>query len=87
MLYAVIMEEFGYEVFGHVHKAYNRINLPNESYETKFDTLVEQVSIVVSQNFWYYFKRWGMPVTVNSLNRLNGFKKYECRRFPFITKE
>ena len=32
VLYAVIMEELGYEVFGQVHKAYNSITLPNQTY-------------------------------------------------------
>ena len=63
VLYAVIMEELGYEVFGQVHKAFNSITLPDQTYETKFDALVEQTSIVTSQNLWHYFKKWGMPVT------------------------
>jgi hypothetical protein len=31
VLYAVIMEELGYEIFGKVHKAYNSITLPDTS--------------------------------------------------------
>ncbi len=87
ILYAVIMEELGYEVFGNVHKAYNSIKLPDESYETKFDTLVQQVSLATNKNLWYYFKNWGMPVTNKSLNKLKGLKKYQCKRFPFLTKQ
>lgn len=66
-LYAIIMEELGYEVFSKVHKAYDSIQLPNDRYETKFDTLMEQVSLATGKNMWYYFKKWGMSVTAASL--------------------
>ena len=32
VLYAVIMEELGYEVFGEAHKAYSSITLHNQTY-------------------------------------------------------
>jgi hypothetical protein len=85
--FAILMEELGYEIYGQLHKVYNNIVLPNHSNEVIFNTLVEQLSIIVHLNLWYYFKKWGMPVTTDSLNKLKDMKKYQCKRFPFITKE
>ena len=69
--FAILMEQLGYEIFGQLNKAYMKVNLTKNTYEGIFDTLVEQISIVAHQNLWYYFKKWGMPVTPESLAKVN----------------
>lgn len=86
VLFACLMEEFGYDIFSQVHKRYNNLTLPSYTNEAKVDMLVEQVSAVIGQNVWYYFKSWGLPVTNNSLSKVSKLKKYQCQRFPYITQ-
>lgn len=44
--------------------------------------LVVQLSLVVGENLWKYFKNWGMPVTKDSEKKIQHLNKYQCKRHP-----
>lgn len=84
-LFAILIDEFSFDVFRNLHRKYDKLNVSPRNDVEKYEILVEQLSLVMGYDMWPYLKKWGFPITEASHKKTSNLKPYKCKRHPNLT--